>query len=110
MVEFDGALWIFGGTNGVKTLNDQWKFDLTTKKWIKIESKDTPEPRRGHSMIKFDNFIFMFGGIQDITKEKNDVYIYQPVKSCWAKIQSTTNSVYDCSPTLKKEKVIHHLL
>lgn len=29
-------LYVFGGTNGEKTLNDLWKFNLTEKKWTKI--------------------------------------------------------------------------
>ena len=48
----------------------------------------------------------MFGGIQDITKEKNDVYIYDFVQNNWKKIHTTTNSIYDCSPTLKREKKV----
>ena len=55
-------------------------------------------------MLCYNEYIFMFGGIQDVTKEKNDVYIYQSSKNCWNKIHTTTNSIYDCSPTLKKEK------
>ena len=53
-------------------------------------------------MIKYEKLIFMFGGIQDVTKEKNDIYIYQLEKKQWNKIHTTTNSIYDCSPTLKK--------
>lgn len=53
-------------------------------------------------MLLFQNYIFMFGGIQDITKEKNDVYIYDFKQKNWRKIHTTTNSVYDCSPTLKR--------
>jgi len=45
----------------------------------------------------------MFGGIQDVTKEKNDIYIFQFEKAQWFKIHTTTNAVYDCSPTLKKD-------
>lgn len=45
----------------------------------------------------------MFGGIQDVTKQKNDIYIYQSDKNKWYKIHTTTNSIYDCSPTLKKD-------
>lgn len=55
----------------------------------------------------------MFGGIQDVTKEKNDVYIYETKKNTWSKIHTTTNSIYDCSPTLKKSKKevqCHHML
>lgn len=61
-------------------------------------------------MIKYDNYLFMFGGIQDVTKEKNDINIYQLETSTWNKIHATTNSVYDCSPTLKKESHVSHLL
>jgi N-acetylneuraminic acid mutarotase len=102
MVGYSKDLYIFGGSNGVNTLNDFWKFSLSTKQWEKIETQNTPSQRRGHSMLIFQNYIFMFGGIQDITKEKNDVYVYEFATKNWRKIHTTTNSVYDCSPTLKK--------
>ncbi len=53
-------------------------------------------------MVYHNEHIFMFGGIQDITKEKNDVYVFQIKELQWYKIHTTTNSIYDCSPTLKK--------
>lgn len=49
----------------------------------------------------------MFGGIQDVTKQKNDIYIYQSDKNKWYKIHTTTNSIYDCSPTLKKDSRVY---
>lgn len=55
-------------------------------------------------MIMFENNVFLFGGIQDITKEKNDIYIYQSKNNSWNKIHTSTNSIYECSPTLKNEK------
>ena len=55
-------------------------------------------------MVTFDGNIFLFGGIQDITKERNDIYIYEINKNNWNKIHSSTNSIYDCSPTLKQER------
>jgi N-acetylneuraminic acid mutarotase len=55
-------------------------------------------------MLSYNEYIFMFGGIQDVTKEKNDVYIYETKKRNWRKIHTTTNAIYDCSPTLKKAK------
>ena len=61
-------------------------------------------------MLIFHNYIFMFGGIQDITKEKNDVYIYDFGTKNWKKIHTTTNSVYDCSPTLKRQKKVINFL
>lgn len=61
-------------------------------------------------MIKYQDFIFMFGGIQDVTKEKNDIYIFQIEKAQWNKIHTTTNSIYDCSPTLKKSSKVINML
>lgn len=55
-------------------------------------------------MIEFKNHIFLFGGIQDVTKEKNDVYAFQKSTSTWSKIHTSTNSIYDCSPTLKRDR------
>lgn len=57
-------------------------------------------------MINYQNYLFMFGGIQDVTKEKNDINIYQCDKQQWSKIHTTTNSIYDCSPTLKKQSTV----
>jgi hypothetical protein len=33
MVGNDKNLYIFGGSNGVNTLNDFWKFSLQSKQW-----------------------------------------------------------------------------
>jgi hypothetical protein len=57
-------------------------------------------------MIKYENYLFMFGGIQDVTKEKNDIIIFQFDKGQWFKIHTTTNAVYDCSPTLKRDSKV----
>lgn len=55
-------------------------------------------------MVWFKDHIFLFGGIQDVTKEKNDIYVYQKSSNAWKKIHTSTNSVYECSPTLKRNK------
>jgi hypothetical protein len=33
MVNYKDILYIFGGSNGVATLNDFWRFSLVNKKW-----------------------------------------------------------------------------
>jgi N-acetylneuraminic acid mutarotase len=55
-------------------------------------------------MIFFKDHLFLFGGIQDITKEKNDIYVLKISSMTWNKIHTSTNSIYDCSPTLKQDK------
>lgn len=56
MVTEGQALWIFGGTNGQKTLDDLWKFDLATKKWDKVEQKNTPEVSIKNNLAKKRTF------------------------------------------------------
>jgi hypothetical protein len=46
--------------------------------------------------------LFLFGGIKKITKEQNDVMVYIIAKRRWIKIHSSTNELYDPSPTLKQ--------
>lgn len=35
-------VWVFGGTNGTKTLNDLWKFNMKTKKWTEVKAENPP--------------------------------------------------------------------
>jgi hypothetical protein len=46
--------------------------------------------------------LFLFGGIKKVTKEQNDVMVYIIAKRRWIKIHSSTNELYDPSPTLKQ--------
>lgn len=78
MVHYKGGLWVFGGIDMNSTFNDFWRFDLEKRQWSEVTSKNTPEPRRSHSMIVYEDCFWMFGGIQDVTKEKNDINIYTP--------------------------------
>lgn len=43
MVVHEENIWLFGGSNGKQTLNDFWKFNLKSKQWEKIITKDCPE-------------------------------------------------------------------
>ena len=43
MVVHDGCIWMFGGSNGKKTLNDLWKYQPKEGKWSKVENDEGPE-------------------------------------------------------------------
>ncbi len=45
-------------------------------------------------MVTYGECIFLFGGITDVTREKNDIYVYEFNQNCWSKIHTYTNSVY----------------
>lgn len=64
----DDVIFIFGGVQG-KKLSDLWSFELNSKsdnlKWQKIipvNDDYSPIPRYGHSMVYYDNHLYIFGG------------------------------------------------
>ena len=84
MVHYKDTLYIFGGMNGNKKLNDFWAFDCINKVFTKLpEQEHTPCERSGHDAIIYKDKMFLFGGIQDLTKEKNDLFYYDFPTKKW---------------------------
>jgi Galactose oxidase, central domain len=85
ILEFKQAIYLFGGHDEQnEKLDDFWKFDLASKQWILIESTGSkPTGRNGHSMVLINNKLVMFGGILEITKETDDVFIYDFASNKW---------------------------
>ena len=42
-----------------------------------------PCARSGHTAVVYKDYIMMFGGIQEITRELNDFHMYDINKNCW---------------------------
>lgn len=68
-----GNIWLFGGTDGARQLNDLWCFNIATKVWTQVRSEPedpakVPEPRRNLTLVVFRDNLFIFGGILDVTK------------------------------------------
>lgn len=55
-------------------------------------------------MVEFEGNIYLFAGIQDVTKEKNDIFIFIPSDVQWIRIHNSSNLVYECSPTIKRNR------
>ena len=128
---FRDTLYIFGGTNGKKKLNDMWKYDLLGRKWAKIEPKeleifpDVPpfsyfeyktkpsfkKARSGHSMLVYQDKILLFGGIHDIAHEKNDILVFNCKEERWARIEENStkrpDNLSNSSHNLRKKTTIH---
>jgi hypothetical protein len=47
-----------------------------------------PIPRSGHSAVLYENYIGIFGGIFEVTKELNDFHLYDIVNNKWIKLFS----------------------
>ena len=63
------SLYMFGGlTNNNVTVNDMWRYDITTNRWYKIKQRGkVPSPRCGHSLSAFNDKLFLFGGLKEVT-------------------------------------------
>jgi N-acetylneuraminic acid mutarotase len=87
-------MWVFGGKDDEnRKLNDLWRLDLNTYTWTEINPNGfVPMERSGHSSDVFDNYMIIFGGIYEITKELNDFYLYDFKTNKWATLFEETNS------------------
>jgi hypothetical protein len=64
-------------------LNDTWKFQFSTNHWEEVNVSDEPNPRSGHAACLFENYMIIYGGIFDICKELNDMYIFDMSAERW---------------------------
>lgn len=65
---------IFGGKDEDNNkLNDAWAFNFLTYQWEEIIADEPPLQRSGHSAILYKEFMVVFGGIHEVTKEMDDV-------------------------------------
>ena len=74
-------------------------------KFLAISNDGLMKERKGCSLCWHQNSgnIFLFGGIRQVTKQRNDVCIYLQSREKWVKIHYHTNNLYDPSPTIKKQ-------
>lgn len=76
---YENAMYVFGGKDDDNNkLNDLWRLDLNTYQWTEIKPVDNYKPleRSGHSSDIFENYLVVFGGIYEITKELNDFHLF----------------------------------
>jgi Galactose oxidase, central domain len=89
------SMWIFGGKDDDnRKLNDLWRFDLGTNTWQEIKVQGPlPTERSGHSMEVFEGqYLLIFGGIYEITKELNDLHMFDLTKKKWITVFEESNS------------------
>ena len=77
-------IYIFGGKDESNRLNDIWSFSLGDFKFTKLnDSGEVPAIRNGHTMNYFQDRLYVFGGIHDITWELDDLHIYDLKVLVW---------------------------
>lgn len=68
-------------------------YNIAEKRWVEIEaSGDAPFERSGHSSDVFDDYLVIFGGIWDVTKELNDLHLYSFSQNTWITVIEPANS------------------
>lgn len=97
----NGNMYVFGGKNDEsEKLDDLWVYNIADSKWTKLSPDgECPYPRSGHSCDVYDDWLVLFGGIWDVTKELNDLWFYSISKNVWVKVIDTANSPQIKSPT-----------
>lgn len=48
---------------------------------------EVPSVRNGHTMSFFNDKLYVFGGIHDITWEMDDLHIYNLVRKSWTTVE-----------------------
>lgn len=89
-------MYIFGGKDDENNkLNDLWKYDFTKDEWefIDCPADIAPTARSGHTASMYlDKYMIIYGGIFEITKELNDMHIFDIQKREWICLFEEINS------------------
>ena len=79
-VVYNGKFFVFGGQDDdTNKLNDLWELDLKTHVWKQIELPEgstIPTERSGQTSDLYNGQMYIFGGILELTKELNDLLIF----------------------------------
>lgn len=60
-------------------MDDTWIFSLDSNSWSQVELTHEdfkPIARSGHSTVVYGNKMYIFGGILELTKELNDLVVF----------------------------------
>lgn len=76
----ENKVYVFGGQDDHNNkLDDMWCFDASTCEWKMtpyMEGDLKPCARSGHTAVTAGSKMFIFGGILELTKELNDLAIF----------------------------------
>lgn len=117
-VYYKHGMYIFGGSDEANNkLNDLWKFDLKQHRWIIVNhlSDDCedgqPTKRSGHAANVLNGKMYIFGGLEGITHETNDLYSFDFETETWTTIQLKISNpeslkIADSKDTLQTSSIL----
>ena len=81
-------MYVFGGLTNQGRVGDFWELNLRNFQWTQIaDAGQAPTPRSGHSSVVYKNVLLVFGGMNEITKESNELFSFNFSKRNWNQIQ-----------------------
>lgn len=94
-----GKCYIFGGQDDENNkLNDLWQLDLATENYSQIElapNSFQPSARSGHSANIHKGKMYIFGGILELTKELNEMLVYDFATKTFSEYSSGSSSAQE---------------
>ncbi|CAL2040167.1 unnamed protein product [Caenorhabditis brenneri] len=98
----DGILFVFGGSNGVRTCCETWKLPLNTWQWKKCDNMLEPRNYISNSSVVFDGKIYVFGGQnwREITRvglRSRTGEVYDPKTNRWTATGNLHDMRSDCA-------------
>lgn len=77
------AMYVFGGYDGGRSLNDLFRFDLKLAEWTQVRVTGTPpSPRGGHTAVVHGSTMYAFGG-KSGRSPFNDLHSFAFDRGCW---------------------------
>jgi len=64
------------------------QFDLDSNAWSEFKGQNAPLPTLGHTLIPFNNKLYLFGGRNKDAQDLNQLYSFDPAKQLWQKIEA----------------------
>ena len=92
-VVFKDKMFMFGGHDGTRQLNDFYFFDFNHEIWTQINHTEVmPSPRDSHIAIVYNWSLFIFGGSTGAqTSSKNNFFEYKMDEQKWYQVHSNNN-------------------
>ena len=98
---WNDKLYVFGGQDDDNNkLDDLWEFSEASG-WRQIqiaEGSIVATPRSGHSAVTFGNKMFIFGGIFELTKELNDMLVFDFTQGKFVQGEERPDFIEGASP------------
>lgn len=110
---YDNNMYIFGGKGENNRLNDLWKYEIDSNRWLwQPNSPEQLTQRSGSASWNIDGVLWLYGGRNDSKGEHSldDMWEYHPTSRNWSKHNTDgPGNRYGATTWVHEEKSILYL-